>query len=167
MEDVEDVKDEAGTAPLPPTSPTPGVEDSSQGTDADAEEPNGHLGPEDQPHPAKRARKHSDADAASVISVRDFYCMAHFVSFCRFERTDQTRLLCSKESNTTSRLRSCANHERHSRSPSTKSHPDTHPTPNIKLSRYYFTFTSSTQILRVYPHEPEEVEGRATVLVSC
>ena len=95
MEDVEDVKDETGAVPLPPTSPTPGVEDGSQGTDADAEEPNGHLAPEDQPHPAKRARKHSDADAASVISVRDFYRMARFVSFCRFGRADQTRLLCS------------------------------------------------------------------------
>jgi len=94
MDDAEDVKDEAGPAPLPPTSPTPGVEDGSQGTDADADEPNAHLAPEDQPHPAKRARKHSDADAASVISVRDFYRMARFVSFCRFGRADQTRLLC-------------------------------------------------------------------------
>ena len=93
MEDV-DVKDEAGPPPLPPTSPTPGVEDGSQGTDGDAEEHNAHLAPEDQPHPAKRARKHSDADAASVISVRDFYRMARFVSFCRFGRADQTRLLC-------------------------------------------------------------------------
>ena len=96
MEDVEDVKDEAGTVPLPPTSPTPGVEDGSQGTDADADEHNAHLAPEDQPHPAKRARKHSDADAASVISVRGFYRMARFVSFCRFGRADQTPVLCSK-----------------------------------------------------------------------
>ncbi|KAF9649088.1 Bromodomain-containing protein [Thelephora ganbajun] len=63
-----DVKDEAGHAPLPPTSPTPGVEEGSQETNADADESNAHLAPEDQPHPAKRARKHSDADAASVIS---------------------------------------------------------------------------------------------------
>ena len=93
MEEVEDVKDEVGPAPLPPTSPTPGVEDGSQGTDADADETNAHLAPEDQPHPAKRARKHSDADAASVISVRDFYRVARFVSFCRFGRADQMRLL--------------------------------------------------------------------------
>jgi hypothetical protein len=94
MEDVEEVKDDAGPAPLPPTSPTPGVEDGSQGTNADADESNAHLAPEDQPHPAKRARKHSDADAASVISVRDFCRVARFVSFCRFGRADQRRLLC-------------------------------------------------------------------------
>jgi len=93
MEDVEDVKDEAGPAPLPPTSPTPGVEDGSQGTNADADESNAHLAPEDQPHPAKRARKHSDADAASVISVRGFCRVARFV-FCRFGRADQSRPLC-------------------------------------------------------------------------
>ena len=93
MEDVEDVKDEPGAVPLPPTSPTPGVEEGSQGTNADADESNAHLAPEDQPHPAKRARKHSDADAASVISVRDSCRVAHFVLY-RFERADQSRLLC-------------------------------------------------------------------------
>jgi len=96
MEDAGDVKDETGPPPLPPTSPTPGVEDGSQGTNADADEPNAHLAPEDQPHPAKRARKHSDADAASVISVRDSCRTARFVLFCRFRRADQTRLLCLK-----------------------------------------------------------------------
>ena len=94
MEDVEDVKDEVGTAPLPPTSPTPPMEGGSQGTNADADEPNAHLAPEDQPHPAKRARKSSDADAASIISVRDFCRVARCVSFCRFGRADKTRLLC-------------------------------------------------------------------------
>ena len=93
MEDVEDVKDEPGAVPLPPTSPTPGVEEGSQGTNADADEPNAHLAPEDQPHPAKRARKHSDADAASVISVRDFCRIARFV-LCRLGRADQLCLLC-------------------------------------------------------------------------
>lgn len=68
MEDVEDVKDEPGAAQLPPTSPTPPAEEGSQGTNADADESNAHVAPEDQPHPAKRARKHSDADAASVMS---------------------------------------------------------------------------------------------------
>ena len=94
MEDVEDMKDEAGPTQLPPTSPTPPVEDGSQGTGADADESNAHLAPEDQPHPAKRARKYSDADAASVISVRDSCRVARFVSFCRFGRADKTRLLC-------------------------------------------------------------------------
>ena len=93
MEDVGDVKDEAGVAPLPPTSPTPGVEEGSQGTNADADESNAHLAPEDQPHPAKRARKHSDADAASVISVRGLRRVAHFVLY-RSGRADQSRLLC-------------------------------------------------------------------------
>jgi len=93
MEDVEDAKDEAGPAPLPPTSPTPGVEESTQETNPDAYESNAHLAPEDQPHPAKRARKHSDADAASVISVRGFCRVARFV-LCRFRRADQSRL-CS------------------------------------------------------------------------
>ena len=34
---------------------------------------------EDQPHPMKRARKHSDADAASVMLVRGFCHVALFV----------------------------------------------------------------------------------------
>ena len=55
------------------------MEDGSQGTNADANEPDAHLAPEDQPHPAKRARKSSDADTASVISVCDFCCMARCV----------------------------------------------------------------------------------------
>ena len=38
MEDAEDVKDEAGPAPSPPTSPTPGAEEDSQGTNPDADE---------------------------------------------------------------------------------------------------------------------------------
>ena len=37
------------------------------------------LRPEDQPHPAKRARKHSDADAASVMAVRGSWPLARFV----------------------------------------------------------------------------------------
>ena len=93
MEDVEDVKDEAGPAQLPPTSPTLGMEEGSQGTNADADESNAHLAPEDQPHPAKRARKHSDADAASVISVRDFCRVACFM-LCRFVCADKSRVLC-------------------------------------------------------------------------
>ena len=91
MEDAEDVKDEAGPGPLPPTSPTPGVEDSSQGTNGDTDESNAHLAPEDQPHPSKRARKHSDADAASVISVRDFCRVARFVLY-RFGRANRSHL---------------------------------------------------------------------------
>ena len=93
MEDVEDAKDEAGPAPLPPTSPTPPAEEGSQGTNADADEPNAHLAPEDQPHPAKRARKHSDADAASVMSVRDFPRAALFI-FGRLGRADHLYVLC-------------------------------------------------------------------------
>lgn len=93
MEEVEDVKDEAGSAPLPPTSPTPPAEGGSQGTNADADESNAHVAPEDQPHPAKRARKHSDAEAASVMSVRGFCRVAPFV-ICRLGRTDQSYLLC-------------------------------------------------------------------------
>lgn len=92
MEGVEDVKDETGTAPLPPTSPTPPAEEGSQGTNADADESNAHVAPEDQPHPAKRARKHSDADAASVMSVRELCRVAPFV-VCRFCRADQLYLL--------------------------------------------------------------------------
>jgi hypothetical protein len=93
MEEVEDVKDEA--APLPPTSPTPPAEGGSQGTNADADESNAHVAPEDQPHPAKRARKHSDADAASVMSVRDLCRVVPFV-VCRLRRTDQSYLSCLK-----------------------------------------------------------------------
>jgi hypothetical protein len=59
VEDAEDVKDEAGPALFPPTPPTPGAEEGSQGTNANVDESNTHLSPEDQPHPA---RKHSDAD---------------------------------------------------------------------------------------------------------
>lgn len=89
MEEVEVVKD--GSVPLPP-SPTPPAEGSSQGTNADAES-NAHVAPEDQPHPAKRARKHSDADAASVMSVRDF-CRATPFVVCRLGRADKLYLLC-------------------------------------------------------------------------
>ena len=95
MEEVEDVKDEAGSVPLPPTSPTPPAEEGSQGTNADADESNAHVAPEDQPHPAKRARKHSDADAASVKSVRELCRVAPFV-VCRLRRTDQSYPLCLK-----------------------------------------------------------------------
>ena len=88
MEDVEDVKDEPGAAPLPPTSPTPPAEEGSQGTNADADESNAHVAPEDQPHPAKRARKHSDADAASVMSVRGPWRRCAVFVLCRFGRAD-------------------------------------------------------------------------------
>lgn len=93
MKDIGDVKDEAGASLSPPTSPTPGAEEGSQGTDADADESNAHLAPEDQPRPAKRARKHSDADAASVISVSGLRRIARFVLH-RSGRADQLRLLC-------------------------------------------------------------------------
>lgn len=92
MEEVEDVKEDVGSAPLPPTSPTPPAEGGSQGTNADVDESNAHVAPEDQPHPAKRARKHSDADSASVKSVRDF-CRVALLVICRFCRTDQSHLL--------------------------------------------------------------------------
>ena len=73
---------------------TPPAEDGSQGTGADANESNANLAPEDQPHPVKRTRKYSNADAASIISVRDSCCVARLASFCRFRHADKTRLLC-------------------------------------------------------------------------
>ena len=79
MEDVEDVKDKAGSAQLPPTSPTPGMEEGSQETNANADKLNAHLAPEDQPYPTKRVRKHSDTDTASLISICDFCHIACFM----------------------------------------------------------------------------------------
>lgn len=52
------VGDSAKPTPSSPTFPTPGVE-------------KGSPVPENQPHPAETARKQSETDAASVVSVRD------------------------------------------------------------------------------------------------
>ena len=71
-EHVGDAKDEVQPALLPSTSPTPGGKEGSQGTNPDAHKSNAYLAAEDQPHPAKRAKKHSETDAAPVVSVRDF-----------------------------------------------------------------------------------------------
>ena len=95
MEEFESVKEDIGPASLPPASPSPAppAEGRSKGTNADDDESNAHVAPEDQPHPAKRARKHSNADEASVMSVRDFCRAAPFV-LCRSGRADQLYLLC-------------------------------------------------------------------------
>lgn len=69
---------EAGPTPLPPTSPTPPVEEGSRGTNTDANKSNAHLALKDQPHPTERARKCSDADAASVMSVCEFHRVVLF-----------------------------------------------------------------------------------------
>jgi len=163
MEGVEDAKDEAGPSSLPPTSPTPGVEDGSQGTDADAGEHNAHLAPEDQPHPAKRARKHSDADAASVISVRGFCRIMRFV-LCRFGRADQLRRVY-QEPISTPCSRSRPDFERYNRPPSHEPHPNAHSTPGVQLPWNSFTNASPTQVLPIDPQESEEIERCAAVHV--
>lgn len=61
---VGDAKDEARPTPLSPTSSAPGVEE-------------GSLDTEDQPHPTKAAKIHSETDVASVTPVRDFVAFRH------------------------------------------------------------------------------------------
>ena len=76
MEHFEDVEDEVQPVLLLYTSPSPGVKEGSQGTDADAEDSNAYLEPTNQTHPAKRTKKHSsDTGATSVISVCNFRCV--------------------------------------------------------------------------------------------
>ena len=168
MEDAEDVKDENGPAPLPPTSPTPPAEEGSQGTNADVDDSNVHVAPEDQPHPAKRARKHSDADAASVMSVRGLLRVCAVFVICRVGRADFNwiSLVVNKEPHTTPCLRSRPVPERHNRTSSIcQSDPDPYSTLDVQYARRFFAVTLSAQILQLDTQEPEKVERRTTFLV--
>ena len=169
MEDVEDIKDETGPAPLPPTSPTPPAEEGSQGTNADVDESNVHVAPEDQPHPAKRARKHSDADAASVMSVRGFLRVCAVLVFCRFSRADFNHIIFLvdfKESHTApySRSRFRLSERCNRASPFCKSNTDPHTTLDLQPAPLFFAVALSAQVLHLDPQEPEKIEGRTTVL---